>query len=151
MWVRSLSVRLTAAVGGVVLVGIAAVALLDVRAQRRQLLAEVVRAASEFSDTVKRSTHYAMLQNRWEDAFHIMRTIGAQEGVERVRVFSKEGLILFSTDESEVRKAVDKQAEACYACHAAREPLERLDLPDRTRIFAGPGGRTLGMITPISA
>jgi two-component system NtrC family sensor kinase len=149
MRVRSLSVRLMAAVGGVVLLGVAAVAALDVWAQRRQLVEDVVRSASEFSDTVKRSTHYAMLQNRWEDAFHIMRTIGAQEGVERVRVFSKEGLILFSTDAPEVRTVVDKQAEACYACHTAREPLERLDLPDRTRIFAGPGGRTLGMITPI--
>src|SRR3990172_8645116 len=128
---RILSVRLMAAVGGVVLLGLVAVATLNVRAERRQLVEEVVRGASQFSDTVKRSTHYAMLQNRWEDAFHIMRTIGAQEGAERVRVFSKEGLILFSTDESEVRKAVDKQAEACYACHAAREPLERLDLPER--------------------
>ena len=150
MWVRSLSVRLMAAVGGVVLVGIAAVALLDVRAQRRQLLAEVVRAASEFSDTVKRSTHYAMLQNRWEDAFQIMRTIGAQEEIERVRVFSKEGLILFSTDKSEVGRVVDKQAEACYACHAAQAPLERLDLPERTRIFGARNGRILGMITPIT-
>jgi len=146
---RSLSVRLMAAVGGVVLLGLVAVATLNVRAERRQLVEEVVRGASQFSDTVKRSTHYAMLQNRWEDAFHIMRTIGTQEGVERVRVFSKEGLILFSTDAAEVRTVVDKQAEACYACHTAREPLERLDLPDRTRIFAGPGGRTLGMITPI--
>jgi two-component system NtrC family sensor kinase len=149
MWMRSLSVRLMAAVGGVVLLGVAAVALLNVRAARRELVEEVVRDASQFSDTVKRSTHYAMLQNRWEDAFQIMRTIGAQEGIERVRVFSKEGLILFSTEEREVRKVVDKQAEACYACHAAQAPLEHLDLPERSRIFAGPGGRILGLITPI--
>ncbi len=149
MWVRSLSIRLMAAAGSVVLLGVAAVAVLNVRAERQQLVEEVVRGASQFSDTVKRSIHYAMLQNRWEDAFQIMRTIGAQEGIERVRVFSKEGLILFSTDESEVRKAVDKQAEACYACHAASAPLERLDLPERSRIFTGPAGRILGMITPI--
>jgi hypothetical protein len=138
-----------AAMGGVAVMGVAVVAALNARAERRLLVEEVVRGASQFSDTVKRSTHYAMLQNRWEDAFHIMRTIGAQEGIERVRVFSKEGNILFSTDQAEVRTVVDKQAEACYACHTAREPLERLDLPDRTRIFTGPGGRTLGMITPI--
>src|SRR3989304_1395804 len=128
---RSLSARLMAAAGSVVLLGVAAMTFVYVRAEQRQLVEEVVRGAGQFTDTVKRSTHYAMLQNRWEDAFHIMRTIGAQEGVERVRVFSKEGLILFSTDDSEVRKAVDKQDEACYACHAAREPLERLDPPAR--------------------
>jgi len=147
---RSLSARLMAAAGSVVLLGVAAMTFVYVRAEQRQLVEEVVRGAGQFTDTVKRSTHYAMLQNRWEDAFHIMRTIGAQEGIERVRVFSKEGLILFSTDTREVGKVVDKQAEACYACHAAQAPLERLDLPERTRIFAAPGGRILGMIAPIS-
>src|SRR5574341_2039681 len=148
-WLESLEAKLLAAVCGVALVSIGIFAWVNIRYEQGERVELMIRGASEFSDTVKRSTHYAMLQNRWEDAFHIMRTVGAQEGIERVRVFSKEGLILFSTDPGEVRKVVDKQAEACYACHTAREPLERLDLPHRTRIFAEPGGRTLGMITPI--
>jgi len=121
----------------------------NIRYERADRVDLMIREASQFSDTVTRSTHYAMLQNRWEDAFHIMNTIGKQEGVAKVRVFSKEGLILFSTDQSEVRRVVDKQEEACYACHAAQQPLERLDLPERARIFPGPGGRVLGMITAI--
>ncbi len=148
-WNR-LSIKLMTAVGVASLLTIGVFAWISITTQRNQLINEVIRGASQFSDTVKRSTHHAMLQNRWEDAFHIMRTIGAQEGVERVRVFSKEGLILFSTDRGEVGKVVDKQAEACYACHAALEPLEPLDLPERTRIFrTQQGERILGMITPI--
>jgi two-component system NtrC family sensor kinase len=110
----------------------------------------MIRDANQFSDTVKRSIHYAMLQNHWEDAFQIMDTIGKQEGVARVRVFTKEGTILFSTDRLEVGQAVDKRAESCYACHAAELPLERLALPDRARVFpARDGHRLLGMITPL--
>jgi two-component system NtrC family sensor kinase len=91
-----------------------------------------------------------MLQNRWEDAHRIMDTIGKQEGIYRVRIFNKEGLILFSTDRTEVGRVVDKKAESCYACHAAEKPLERLDLPERARIIRNQkGGRILGMITPI--
>jgi two-component system NtrC family sensor kinase len=79
-----------------------------------------------------------------------METIGRQEGVDRVRVFNKEGVILFSTDKAEVGTTVDKRAESCYACHAAERPLERLQLPDRARIFSGPNGhRLLGMITAL--
>jgi signal transduction histidine kinase len=45
---------------------------------------------------------------------------------------------------------VDKHAEACDACHSADEPLERLDIRDRTRIFrAQDGHRVLGTIEPI--
>lgn len=110
----------------------------------------MIRGANQFSDTVKRSLHHAMLANRWSDAVHIMEAIGKQEEVRRVRVFSKEGAILFSTEQSEIGRSVDKRAESCYACHAAEQPLERLHTPDRARIFQDRDGtRLLGMITPL--
>lgn len=149
-WLESLETKLLAAVCGVALVSIGVFAWVNIRYERAEREDLIIRGASQFSDTVKRSTHYAMLQNRWEDAFQIMDTIGKQEGVDRVRVFTKEGTILFSTDRSEVGRAVDKRAESCYACHAAERPLERLMLPDRTRIFQDADGRRLlGMITPL--
>ncbi len=147
---ESLQARLLAAVCGGALVSIGVFAWVNIRYEQAERVDLMIRGASQFSDTVKRSTHYAMLQNRWEDAFHIMDTIGKQEGVTRVRVFTKEGTILFSTDRSEVGHAVDKRAESCYACHAAERPLERLMLPDRARVFRdAEGQRLLGMITPL--
>ena len=149
-WLWSLETKLLAAVCGVALVSIGVFAWVNIHYDQAERVDLMIRGASQFSDTVKRSTHYAMLQNRWEDAFHIMDTIGKQEGVTRVRVFSKEGVVLFSTDQTEVGHAVDKRAESCYACHAAERPLERLNLPDRARIFrAADGQRLLGMITPL--
>jgi two-component system NtrC family sensor kinase len=149
-WLWSLEAKLLAAVCGVALVSIGVFAWVNIHYDQAERVDLMIRGASQFSDTVKRSTHYAMLQNRWEDAFHIMDTIGKQEGVTRVRVFSKEGVVLFSTDQTEVGHAVDKRAESCYACHAAERPLERLNLPDRARIFRAAGGqRLLGMITPL--
>ena len=147
---ESLQARLLAAVCGVALVSIGVFAWVNIRYEQAERVDLMIRGASQFSDTVKRSTHYAMLQNRWEDAFQIMDTIGKQEGVTRVRVFTKEGTILFSTDRAEVGSAVDKRAESCYACHAAERPLERLMLPDRARVFRdAEGQRLLGMITPL--
>ena len=148
--VRSLETKLLLAVCGVGLASIGVFAWVNIRYEQTGRIDLMIRGASQFSDTVKRSTHHAMLQNRWEDAFHIMDAIGKQEGVTRVRVFSKEGVILFSTDQGEVGHAVDKRAESCYACHAAERPLERLKLPDRARIFrSADGHRLLGMITPL--
>ncbi|HSD50037.1 MAG TPA: ATP-binding protein [Candidatus Methylomirabilis sp.] len=149
-WLESLEAKLLAAVCGVALISIGILAWVNIRYEQGERVELMIQGASQFSDTVKRSTHYAMLQNRWEDAFHIMDTIGKQEGVTRVRVFSKEGVILFSNDRTEVGKAVDKRAESCYACHAAERPLERLMLPDRARIFKDADGqRLLGMITAL--
>jgi two-component system NtrC family sensor kinase len=149
-WKVSLGVKLLVTVCGVAALSIGILAWMTVRSERAARLDLMIRGANQFSDTVKRSIHYAMLQNRWEDAFQIMDTIGKQEEVARVRVFTKEGAILFSTDRSEVGKAVDKRAESCYACHAAERPLERLTLPDRARVFRDrEERRLLGMITPL--
>ncbi len=147
---QSLEGKLLLTVCGFIFLSIGIITWVNIRSEQTRLVDLVIDNASRFSDTVKRSTHYAMLRNRWEDAFQIMRAIGAQEGVDRVRVFSKEGNILFSTDPAEVGRAVDKRAESCYACHAAERPIERLNQTDRARIFRdSEGNRLLGMITPL--
>ncbi len=149
-WTGSLQTKLLVAVCSVATLVMGTWASLATRSSQHYRIDSMIREVSQFSDTVMRSTHSAMLQNRWGDAFQIMETIGRQEGVDRVRIFNKEGVVLFSTDKAEVGKAVDKRAESCYACHAAERPLERLQLPDRARIFPGPNGhRLLGMITAV--
>ncbi|RJP56474.1 MAG: HAMP domain-containing protein [Ignavibacteriales bacterium] len=46
---------------------------------------------------------------------------------------------------------VDMQGESCFACHAKDEPLTRLSMNERTRIFRdeSKGIRVLGIINPI--
>jgi two-component system, NtrC family, sensor kinase len=79
----------------------------------------------------------------------VMDTIGEQEGIETVRIFNKDGRITFSTDRPETDTYVNTQAESCYACHAAGEPLARLNVPSRSRIYQRNHHRVLGMVTPI--
>src|SRR3990172_4978655 len=73
--------------------------------------------ADRISTTIKDSTRYSMLQNHRDEVYHIINTIGAKEGINRIRIFNKEGKISYSTDPKEVSTFVDKKAEACYGCH----------------------------------
>ncbi len=147
-WNR-LSVRLTAVVTVVTAVTIGVFTWLAVRAHERQLIEQVIRDAALFSETIRSSTYHDMLEDRREDAYLIMDTIGRQEGIEKVRFFNKEGRVTFSTDRSEVGRFVDKKAESCYACHAADQPIVRLSIPSRSRTYRLGDHRVLGMVTPI--
>jgi two-component system NtrC family sensor kinase len=147
-WNR-LSVRLTAVVTVVTAATIGLFAWLAVRAHERQLIDQVVRDAALFSETIRSSTYHDMLEDRREDAYLIVDTIGRQEGIEKVRFFNKEGRVTFSTDRGEVGRFVDKRAESCYACHAADQPIARLSVPSRSRVYRLGGHRVLGMVTPI--
>jgi two-component system NtrC family sensor kinase len=145
-----ISYKLIAAVGLVAIVIIGIFAYLILNAHQRQLIAELERSAHQLSETVKSSTKYDMLLNQRESVHRIINTIGGQEGIAKVRIFNKEGAIIFSTDSLDIGKMVDKKTEACYACHAADQPLEKLPIAERTRIFqTGAQSRTLGIINPI--
>ncbi len=145
-----ISYKLIAAVAAVAILIIGVFAYLLLRAHQRQLIAELERSAHQLSETVKSSTKYDMLLNQRESVHRIINTIGKQGGIDKVRIFNKEGAIIFSTDSLDVGKMVDKKAEACYACHAADQALERLPIAERTRIFkAEAQPQTLGIINPI--
>ncbi|MEI6667838.1 MAG: ATP-binding protein [Acidobacteriota bacterium] len=148
-WWNRLSVQLplVIAVGTLTIVGTAAALFL--RAQEQYLIAEVVRGADLFSETIKSSTYHDMLLDRRENAYLVMDTIGHQPGIDRVRFFNKEGRVTFSTERSEAGAMVDTRAEACYRCHEAGRPLERLASGTRSRIYEARGHRVLGMVTPI--
>ncbi len=106
--------------------------------------------ASQLSETIKKSIQYDMLENRKEHAYRIMETIGAQEGIEKVRIYNSEGKIIFSTYKQEQGTMVNKKTEACYACHSEAKPLEKLGTSARNRFFeSGNGSRVLGMINPM--
>jgi len=148
-WWNRLSVQLAVAIvaGTLAIVGTAAVFFLQ--AQEQHLVDEIVRGAALFSETIKSSTYHDMLADRRENAYLVMDTIGHQAGIDRVRFFNKEGRVTFSTERTEVGSLVDKTAEACYRCHEAGRPLERLTTGTRSRIYTARGHRVLGMVTPI--
>ena len=148
-WSNRLGVKAMAVIVLVMVACAGVLVVVGLRAQRRYLTAEVVRGAVQFSDTIKASTYHFMLSDARADAYRTMDMIGRLKGIELVRVLNKEGRVTFSTDRSETGRLVDKRAEACYACHAAGQPLVRLNVPSRSRIFTRNGHRVLAMITPI--
>jgi two-component system NtrC family sensor kinase len=149
-WIRRLGFQLTAASAAVTVAIAGTLGYLGVRAQERQLVAVVVRGAALLSDSIKGSTHQHMLEDRRTEAYATMAAIGAQPGIEGVRIFNKEGKITYSTHPAEVGTSVDTRAESCFACHARGRPLERLAVASRSRIYrAATGHRVLGMVTPI--
>jgi two-component system NtrC family sensor kinase len=148
-WAHRLSTKLFAVVGLVALAAVAAFFLAEMSVQRH-LLAQVLAESDLLSHTIGNALHRAMLQDRRGDAYLIMQDIGRQTGIEMVRMMDQDGRITFSTEGDEVGELVDRRAEACSACHAEDEPIHRLDLKDRSRVFhAETGHRVLGIVTPL--
>lgn len=147
---HSISAKLIGSLLAAMIVIFALLGYLNTRLHRQHLEAATLTSAERVSDVIKRSTTYYMLRNDREGLYHVMSTIADEPGMVRVRIFDRDGRISYSTDPAEVSHIVDKDAEACYGCHAHSQALSRLNRPDRFRVYRNGGGhRVLGIITPI--
>ena len=109
----------------------------------------MIVGADQLSRGLTSATWHAMLADDRQAAYDTMQVVARQPGISRIRIFNKEGRIMFSTAR-EAEPFVDKNAEACVLCHASAQPLVRVETPSRARVFTDPGGeRRLAMITPI--
>jgi two-component system, NtrC family, sensor kinase len=108
----------------------------------------MIVGADQLSRGLASATWHAMLADDRQAAYDTMQVVARQPGISRIRIFNKEGRVMFSTA-PEAGRLVDKNAEACVLCHASAQPLVRVETPSRARVFNDPEGRRLAMITPI--
>ena len=118
-------------------------AALVVRHERGELLGAAAAHVTQLSDVITRSTRFAMLNNQPDYVHSIIQDVARQEKIDKVRLFSKEGVIIDSTLASEVGLKVDRKAEGCFLCHQSERPLERIPTSERARVFDAPDGRRM--------
>jgi two-component system NtrC family sensor kinase len=143
--------RVLAVVVAVTVAVFAASAWLAARAHERQLEALVERHALTLSDTIRNATRRSMLGNEREMVHAIVEQIGREPGLERIRIYNKEGEVIYSPDPALLGTRADRESEACDACHRPDGTVVELAAGLRTRLFHGESGvRQLGVITPIA-
>jgi two-component system NtrC family sensor kinase len=153
-WLRSitstLSFRLFVILASSILVLFAAHMAVSRQFQSTTLEQQVTREAYRSSDFLLQSLSNSMLRDERQHTYALMRLVGAEPGVEGIRIYNKQGTIRFSSDPAEIGTTVDLRAEACYGCHGAGEPLEAVPTHERSRIYrTAEGYRVLGMINAI--
>lgn len=148
---RRIGLRLILAVSITVVIIIGVYGYFKIKSQSDVLIAEVERHANQLSETVKNSTRYGMLLNQREYVDEVIQTIVKDPAIDNVRIYNKEGEIIYATNSSDIGKMLDKEAESCYACHNKNEPLQKLTTEERTRIFKpNPNSeRLMGIINPV--
>ncbi len=148
---NKIGTRLILAVSLTVIIIIGVFAYYNIQTQSNNLITEVERHANQLSETIKNTMQFDMLQNHREHITRVMNSVGEEKCIENVRLLNKRGKIIYSTKKSEIGTMLDKKAESCYACHAENEPLQKLPIKERGRIFRihPDSSKMLGVINPI--
>jgi len=106
--------------------------------------------ADNISNLIKQSTRYSMLLNRCDDVDQIIKKVGTEPFVKKIRIYNKDGHIKHSTDTTEFMKKADLNDKACAGCHGQIELTDKI--PDKYRIRTinvSKDERVLFLFTPI--
>ena len=127
-----------------------ATAYLNLHAQKNRLVETMVRGADQLSRGITSATWHAMLADNRDSAYEIMQVIAHKQGMDRIRIFNREGQLMYSTDTAERRTVEQIQSEVCRSCHKKGVVKSSLDVNARVRFANSPSGsRTLSMVTPV--
>lgn len=149
--ITKISLKLILTVSVVTVAIISVYSYINLKAQSEDLLTQAELAANKLSETLKNSMHFSMMLNQPEQTHAIINASADEPCILEIRVFNKEGMIMYSSQENAIGSMVDKNAEACYVCHTANEPIEKLSIDQRIRKYKihPDSSHILGIINPI--
>ncbi|HEY5898177.1 MAG TPA: ATP-binding protein [Burkholderiales bacterium] len=149
--VTRIGLKLVIAVSAVTIVIIGAFSYFSIRAQSAALLSQAGIHANRLSDAIKNATLTGMLENRKEEVHAIIETVAHEPSIMDIRILNKEGVVTYSSRKDLIGKMVNKRAESCYACHTENQPLQKLSMNERMRVYriSADSPRILGVINPI--
>jgi len=110
---------------------------------REELLQQVTDNSGQLSRVVISSTRFAMLQNQPSHVDSIIQDVGDLVDIEKVRILSKEGVIIHSTEKAEIGRKIDLEAEACLACHLDEQSRLASPMFGRSRFFTNQNGKRM--------
>jgi len=135
----------------ILIVGISVVGgYLNLHTEKRQLLETMTLGADQLSRSITGATWHAMLDDDRKAAYEIMRVIADKQGVDRIRMFNREGRLVFSTDAREQPSMTSLSDQVCASCHGNGTAGSRATEDSRVRYAVSPDGfKTMSMVTPI--
>ena len=123
---------------------------LNFRSQKKQLVDTMILGADQLSRGITGATWHAMLDDDRKAAYQIMHAIADKQGVDRIRMFNREGSLVFSTDAREQTSRVNSSSEVCATCHDKGSVRTRPADDSRVRYAFSPNGvKTINMVAPI--
>ena len=132
---QSLISKFSISTGIVLLLAITLFALVNLSTLKEAFFQEAMNEVESVSEILLYTTHYHMLEDNRDRVYQMMEEVSKHEKIERIRLFSMQGMVFFSTQPNENGKNLDELAARCQQCHAEGMPLAIPVLRNDRKVF----------------
>lgn len=146
----SLAKKIMLATGAALFLGMLALSAGSILYQQEHLVEELTAYGARLGETIRLGVRNAMMLNARDELGQIVQDVARQQNINVLRIYNKNGTVMFSGDLSEIGLTRHSGNEACSPCHRNTPPTVSLPLQERTQVFSGHDGRhMLRVIIPV--
>jgi hypothetical protein len=115
---------------------------LNFRTQKNRLVETMILGADQLPRSITSAIWHAMLDDDRKAAYQIMQLIADKQGVDRIRMFNREGRLVFWTDSQEQfnPSLPSLSNEVCISCHSSGPMRDKPGQDSRVRYTTSPDG-----------
>ena len=110
-------------------------AYVNLKELRHLFLEESATDIDKLSETIIKTTHYQMLINDLPRVFDMIREVGTQESIRQIRLISKSGRIIFSTNENEIGTLLENKSDLLNMFDPSQQPFAKENQPEQKPAF----------------
>jgi two-component system NtrC family sensor kinase len=144
---HSLISKFTFRTGLVLLITISLFASFNISALKDIFLLDAKDDVETVSEIILHTTHFQMLEDNRLRVYQMMEEVTQHEKIDRIRLYSPEGHVHFSTHQEEIGKDRAEINEPCDACNTDVFIPERHPLEDSRRIIHNTNGDEILSVT----
>jgi two-component system NtrC family sensor kinase len=146
----SLAGKLIIAVGTLITLGSLLFGFTFMRYEENIMMNNLMSYGSSTADLVKKGIYHSMLTAHREAIEQTLEVIGSGVEIKGISIFNKRGTVVYSSQKSEVGRAVDKDAPGCRICHRGNTPLTSIPENRNWIILSDPAEvKVLKFVIPI--
>ncbi len=133
--------------GIVLLVTISLFAFFNISTLKEIFLQDAKDDIETVSEIILHTTHFQMLKDNRPQVYEMIKEVCSHEKIDRIRLFSTDGLVHFSTCEEEIGKRLEEINSPCQECNSKVFLPSSHPLGDSRRIFHNAQGQEILSVT----
>jgi two-component system NtrC family sensor kinase len=133
--------------GLVLLITISLFAYFNISTLKRVFLHDAKDDIETVSEIIIHTTHFQMLEDNRDQVYEMIEEATRHEKIDRIRLFTPDGHVSFSTMADEIGKKRENINCPCRECNSETFMPERHPLGNNRRIFINPDGQEILSVT----
>ncbi len=117
----SISTRISLLLGLIILVTMGTFSIFSLVKQEQDSVDSLSRSTLLLSQTTEKILRLSMLKNRRDEISMAIKSIVGEEGIQSVRILNHNGVIKFSSRQSEIDEHISRTNQLCSNCHVEND------------------------------